>query len=153
MDWILGWFLPALKPKRRVRRRKSVKPLPRGFYLKHKEQARALVKERLEFFNAHYQFSYGRVAIKDQRTRWGSCSSKGNLNFSYRLVFLPAECVDYVIVHELCHLKEFNHSPRFWALVAQTIPNYKKLRAQIQKPGAGTLADQYVSRGVHRALA
>ncbi|NBS67881.1 M48 family peptidase [bacterium] len=72
-------------------------------------------------------------AVPTGRTRWGSCSKRGNLNFNYRILFLPPHLADYLIVHELCHLKEFNHSPRFWALVAQGCPNYhackKELRA------------------------
>ncbi len=74
----------------------------------------------------HYGFVYNRVAIKDARSRWGSCSQKKNLNFNYRLVFLPPHLVDYIIVHELCHLKEFNHGPNFWVLVAETMPTYKE---------------------------
>ncbi len=95
----------------------------RTHYLEHKEAARRLITERLRVWNAHYGFSFGRVAIRDQRSRWGSCSKKGNLNFNYRLLFLPLPLVDLVIVHELCHLKEFNHSSAFWALVEQTIPD------------------------------
>jgi predicted metal-dependent hydrolase len=69
---------------------------------------------------------YDRIAIKGQSTRWGSCSSKRNLNFNWRLMMAPPGAVDYVIIHELCHLKELNHSPRFWALVAQHCPDYRR---------------------------
>jgi predicted metal-dependent hydrolase len=101
-------------------------------YNKYKEQARLLVHHRLLHFNAHYNFAYQRVSIRNQKTRWGSCSSKGNLNFSYRILFLEPEAQDYLIVHELCHLKEFNHSQRFWDLVAQQSPNYKKWHVELK---------------------
>jgi len=96
-------------------------------FLKFKEQARALAHERLEFFNRHYTLEYKRISIKNQKTRWGSCSKRGNLSFNYRLVFLSPELRDYLIVHELCHLKEFNHSRKFWELVGEVILDYKKL--------------------------
>ena len=66
----------------------------------------------------------GRVAIRDQKSRWGSCSRKGNLNFNWKLIMAPPQALDYVVVHELCHLHEFNHSPRFWALVESQLPDY-----------------------------
>ena len=102
-------------------------------YLKYKETARALVKNRLAYFNTFYQFKIGRVAIKNSRTRWGSASKKGNLNFNYKIVLLPAELADYVIVHELCHLGEFNHSSKFWALVAQAVPNWRAIRRKFKR--------------------
>ena len=102
-------------------------------YKRSKEKTRALVHERLEYFNQFYNFTYNRVAIRDQRSRWGSCSQKGNLNFNYKILFLPPPLQDYIIVHELCHLKEFNHSRRFWALVEQTIPNRQELRQELKK--------------------
>lgn len=101
-------------------------------YARYKEQTRMLVHARLAFFNAHYRYKVGRVFIKNSKSRWGSCSSRGNLNFNYKLLFLPPEVADYVIVHELCHLKEFNHGPAFWALVAQTVPNHKVLRKALR---------------------
>lgn len=104
----------------------------RPSYLKHKERARALVHARLAHFNAAYGFSWGRVAIKNHKSRWGSCSKKGNLNFSYRIALLPAELADYIIIHELCHLGEFNHSPAFWALVARTCPSYRACRSALR---------------------
>lgn len=106
--------------------------MPRKEYLKYKEVARALVHERLLHWNAQYQYSYGRVAIRDSKSRWGSCSRKRNLNFNYRLALLPQHLVDYVIVHELCHLEEFNHSRAFWILVAKTIPDWKKSRRELR---------------------
>lgn len=97
----------------------------RGRYLKYKDQALVLAKDRLEYFNQFYNFKYGRVSIRNQKTRWGSCSKKGNLNFNYKIVLLKPEFADYVIIHELCHLAEFNHSVRFWELVSKQSPNYK----------------------------
>ena|SRR3989338_11284559 len=101
-------------------------------YTRYKEAARALVHARLAHFNMTYGFIWGRVAIRNQKSRWGSCSKKGNLNFSYRIALLPRELADYVIVHELCHLGEFNHSPRFWALVARACPEHRTLRARLR---------------------
>jgi len=97
-------------------------------FLKYKEEARCLVKERVVVFGEIYKVSPKRIAIKNTKSRWGSCSKKGNLNFNYRIVFLSPALADYLIVHELCHLKEFNHSSRFWNLVALSLPDYKKLR-------------------------
>lgn len=105
----------------------------RAAYTKHKESARALVHRKLAEHNAHYAFTFGKVAIRNQRTRWGSCSKKGNLNFHYRITLLPDHLADYLIVHELCHLAEFNHSKKFWALVAQTIPDYKEKREALTR--------------------
>jgi predicted metal-dependent hydrolase len=94
--------------------------------------ARDLIHWRLEHFNRHYGFAYNRVAIRNQSTRWGSCSSNRNLNFNYRITLLTPELQDYLIVHELCHLAEMNHGPRFWSLVGETIPDYKKLSKQLR---------------------
>lgn len=102
-------------------------------YLAHKESARKLVHERLEYFNQFYGFKYNKVAIRNQKTRWGSCSHHGNLNFSYKLALLEPRLADYIIVHELCHLKEFNHSKAFWSLVVQQFPDYRELRKQLKR--------------------
>src|SRR6185369_1027600 len=100
---------------------------------RHREAARVLVHAQLSHFNSFYNFSYGRVSIKDTKSRWGSCSKRGNLNFNYKILFLPPHLADYLIVHELCHLKEFNHSPRFWSLVGQTVPDHKAIRRELRQ--------------------
>lgn len=102
-------------------------------YLKHKESARVFVQKRLFELNRSYGFTYNRIAIRVNSSRWGSCSGKGNLNFDYRIVFLPEPLQDYLLVHELCHLKEMNHSKSFWLLVENTLPNYRELRKELQK--------------------
>ncbi len=100
---------------------------------KHRELARAIVHQKLAQWNEYYKLPLRKVFIKNQKTRWGSCSSRGNLNFSYRIVYLPEELQDYLIVHELCHLKQFNHSKAFWDLVGETIPDYKIRRSELKK--------------------
>ena len=102
-------------------------------FLLNKESARTLARNRLEYFNAFYGFKFNRISIRNSRTRWGSCSKKGNLNFNYKIALLPEKYTDYIIVHELCHLGEFNHSPKFWALVASTVPDHKNLRKDLRK--------------------
>ncbi len=102
-------------------------------YLKYKEQARKLAHERIEHYNLIYRFKVNSISIRNQKTRWGSCSRKGNLNFNYKIVLIPQELSDYIIVHELCHLGQFNHLVKFWNLVAQTIPNHLALRKELKK--------------------
>ncbi len=102
-------------------------------YKDSKEEARTLINQRLNYFNQIYNFNYNQVRIKNQASLWGSCSKAGNLNFNYRLFFLKEELRDYVIVHELCHLKELNHSAQFWQLVQRVIPNFKELRRELKK--------------------
>ena len=103
----------------------------RAQYDHYKDEARRFCHERLEYYNEYYQLEYNRVSIKKLKTRWGSCSSKKNLNFNYRIIFLPSDVADYIIVHELCHLKELNHSKTFWTLVAEQFPNHKELRHRL----------------------
>lgn len=110
---------------------------PRIDYLAKKEEARILINDRLNYFNRFYNFEYKKVGIRNQSTRWGSCSRRGNLSFNYRLVDLAPAVSDYIIVHELCHLQEFNHSSYFWRLVAQTLPDYKDRRRSLRSKKDG----------------
>jgi hypothetical protein len=105
-------------------------------YLQHREAAHALVAQKLSEFAALLDIwgvSHARVSIRNQKTCWGSCSRKGNLNFNYKILFLPAHLRDYVIVHELAHLRELSHSPRFWALVASVVPDCTVRRRELRE--------------------
>ncbi len=105
----------------------------RGEYKRHKNQAIILAQAKVKQWAEFYGVKYGRIAIRNQKTRWGSCSKKGNLNFNYRIAHLRPELLDYLVVHELCHLQEFNHSRNFWALVAKAVPEYKNFRAELKR--------------------
>ena len=105
-----------------------------------REQARKLVTERVRYYAPIVGVTYGQIAIRTQHTRWGSCSSKGNLNFNCLLALVPSEVLDYVVVHELCHRKELNHSVRFWKAVEQICPNYKVLRNWLKQNGNELIA-------------
>jgi predicted metal-dependent hydrolase len=98
----------------------------------YKHKAYALTSKRLEHFTQYYGLSWNSLSIKKTKSRWGSCSSKGNLTFNYKIIFLPLEIADYIIVHELCHLREMNHGPDFWRLVEKTIPNHHELRKRLK---------------------
>ena len=101
-------------------------------YQENKEAARELTLARLEHFNQHYQLNWNRVAIRNQRRCWGSCTSLKNLNFNYKILLLPPHLRDYIIVHELCHLAELNHSQQFWSLVEEQMPDYKRHVAELK---------------------
>ena len=101
-------------------------------YRKLKQFARGFVKEKIVQLNQFYNFSFNRISIKNHKSRWGSCSKKGNLNFNYKIIHLSVELAEYIVVHELCHLKELNHSSRFWDLVAKAIPDYKERRRKLK---------------------
>lgn len=119
-------------------RKARVKKLGEGTVVEYrslKKQAHVVALEHIERMNAVYHFSYKKVSIRNQRTRWGSCSSKGAIAFNYRIVLLPFELAEYLVVHELCHLGEMNHSQRFWKLVERTIPDWKERRTQLHLYG------------------
>ena len=105
-----------------------------------REQARKLVTERVRYYAPIIGVTYGQIAIRAQHARWGSCSSKGNLNFNCLLALTPPEVLDYVVVHELCHRKELNHSARFWSQVEQILPDYKAPRKWLKENGTGLIA-------------
>lgn len=114
-------------------RNRPIARLNKEDYRKYKREAHDLALERVEYFNQFYGFAYKKINIKNQKTRWGSCSAKGNLNFNYKILFLPKAVRDYIIVHELCHLKEFNHSKKFWSLVEKTIPDFGEIRKTLRE--------------------
>jgi predicted metal-dependent hydrolase len=126
-SWILG-RLHFFKE----RHDKSVLRGSHKDYLLNKSRALRLVRKKIEKLNQIYKFKFNKVTIRNQHSRWGSCSKHGNLNFNFKLVYLPDELSTYVVAHELCHLKEMNHSSRFWRLVEITISDYREVRKQLK---------------------
>lgn len=116
----------------------SSRALPRAqavFEAWYKAQAARVFAERAQFFAARHGFRYEKLRITSARTRWGSCSSRGVLSFTWRLVMAPLDVLDYVVIHELAHLKVKNHSAVFWAEVARLMPDYKSRRDWLKKNG------------------
>lgn len=97
-------------------------------------------KNRVEYYAPIIGVSYNKISIKSQTSRWGSCSSQKNLNFNCLLMFAPPETLDYVVIHELCHLKEMNHSNKFWLLVKQIMPDYKQHKQWLKDNGNNLIA-------------
>ncbi len=102
-------------------------------------QAKEVFWERVNYFAPIVGVTWEKITVRWQRTRWGSCSGKGNLNFNCLLLLAPPEVLDYVVVHELCHRKEMNHSKAFWELVAKVCPDYKAHRKWLKEYGAALL--------------
>lgn len=110
-----------------------VPPLTHAGLVHLKTKALRQMEDRVRHYSQFYGFKYNAVCVRDQKSRWGSCSSNGNLNFNYKIIFLPSRMRDYVVVHEVCHLKELNHSSRFWNLVARAMPDYLIVRGELKK--------------------
>lgn len=102
-----------------------------------KQEAERVIKERISFINKDNRFKINRIYIRSQKTKWGNCSSKGNISFNWRLIKAPLEVIDYLIIHELVHLEEMNHSKAFWYKVSQLYPNFKEANKWLKKSGVG----------------
>mgnify|MGYP000620581182 FL=1 len=100
------------------------------------DEALKVIPERVEYFAKVIGVTYGKITVRNQKSRWGSCSSKGNLNFNCLLMMAPPEVLDYVVVHELCHRKQMNHSKAFWLEVEKVLPNYKEVRKWLKEEGS-----------------
>lgn len=124
-----SWIRKAMN---RIQEKKRLYQAQNLISLSHEEireltrKAREYIPVRVAYFSKQIGVGYGRITIRNQKTRWGSCSSKGNLNFNCLLMLTPPDVIDYVVVHELCHRKEMNHSKAFWNEVAKILPDYKK---------------------------
>jgi len=132
-EWILKHLphpSPLLWEEREV---SDLQNCSREHYLKYKEEARRLCEKKCEYWAEKMWVSYNRIAIKSLKTKWGSCSSKKNLNFNYKILFLSSKDQDYLIVHELSHLIHMNHSSKFWDLVCETLNDtkYRKYKLNI----------------------
>ena len=109
-------------------------------------KALELIPKRVEYYAPLLGVTYGRITIRNQKTRWGSCSSKGNLNFNVALMRVPMEVLDYVVVHELCHRIHMNHSEAFWAEVENVMPDYKVYKRWLKENGDKVLAEVNVRK-------
>lgn len=121
--------------KRREMQAEKVSSLSEAEEKLYRQQAREVFALKTDYYAKNMGVAYGRISIRDQKTRWGSCSAEGNLNFNWRLVMAPAGVLDYVVVHELAHRKEMNHSAAFWEVVEETMPEYKKYRKWLKENG------------------
>ena len=101
----------------------------------YRQKARCYLPKRVRELAEKHGFEYERVRIKNQKTRWGSCSAKRNINLNLRLMMAPDPAIDYVIIHELCHLREMNHRPAFWALVETYCPDYRHWKDWFRQHG------------------
>jgi predicted metal-dependent hydrolase len=124
----------VVKTIERFRKRPKISPIE-GSFPKDKQKALKLAEAKVEQWNKHYNAKITRVTVRDQKTRWGSASRKGSLSFNYRILYLPEHLADYLVVHEICHLRQMDHSPRFWRLVEETIPDYKAARKTLRAYG------------------
>ena len=104
------------------------------------EQALKDLPPRVAHYAALLGVTYGKITVRNQKTRWGSCSSSGNLNFNCLLMLTPPEVRDYIVVHELCHRKEMNHSKRFYAEVARVMPDYRRQVQWLKEHGGEIMA-------------
>lgn len=143
-------YLGAEYPLHIVEKQAAALRFDRGFWLAEKalpqagavfeawyrSAARKVITERVVYFARLHGFKYHSIRISGAATRWGSCSSKGNLSFTWRLVMAPPDVVDYVVLHELAHLREHNHSAKFWQQVAGMMPNYSIYRRWLKQNGA-----------------
>lgn len=111
----------------------ELKENSRMHYLKHKIEARNLINMKLKKWNTELGYKYNNVKIKQLKSRWGSCSAMRELSFNYKILFLPEIMQDYIVIHELCHLKEMNHSKKFWTLVESLLPSYLSIKAKIRR--------------------
>jgi hypothetical protein len=136
-----GWIEKSLR-KMELRREENgaQERLPQEELERLAEQAADVLAEKVRYYAQQIGVTYGRITIRNQKTRWGSCSAKGNLNFNCLLMLAPEDVQDYVVVHELCHRKQMNHSRQFWSEVERILPDYKIRRQWLKDHGGALIA-------------
>lgn len=139
-DWIRA-HLQRMAEKKRLQEQYREQALSKEELQELATQAMKLIPQKVHYYAQIIGVTYGRITIRNQRTRWGSCSGKGNLNFNCLLLLMPEEVLDYVVVHELCHRKEMNHSARFWEEVEKILPDYRQRRKWLKDNG-GRIMDR-----------
>lgn len=132
-----GWIEKHLP---RAQAARQVEPLSEDERKKLVQEAKRVIPERVAYYAAQLGVSYGRVTVRSQRTRWGSCSARGNLNFNVLLMLAPTEVMDAIVVHELCHRIEMNHSAAFYRELYAVCPDYDTHNAWLKQNGACLMA-------------
>ena len=131
-DWIIKTYESIPSPRElSIREQNQLDALEK----RYRKAAKEYIPARVAYFHQFTGGTYAKIVIRDQKTRWGSCSSNKTLSFNYRLMLAPPQILDYVIVHELCHLKHMNHSPEFWTSVEAVLPDYKTRRKWLKEHG------------------
>lgn len=134
-----AWISKHIEKIKKTKERLEAEPtekLTREKVIALAEEALKVIPARVEYFARVIGVTYGKITIRNQKTKWGSCSSKGNLNFNCLLMLAPPEVLDYVVVHELCHRKQMNHSKAFWSEVEKVLPDYKEARKWLKEEGS-----------------
>ena len=142
-SWIEKNRQKLLEQQRNIEKQK---PLTDEAIKELAKKAADAIPDKVSYFAEKIGVDYGRIKIRCQKSRWGSCSGKGNLNFNCLLMLVPEDVLDYVIVHELCHRKEMNHSPKFWKEVAGILPDYKKQVLWLKENGGDIIAGMLMQK-------
>ncbi|NQV89246.1 MAG: M48 family metallopeptidase [Parcubacteria group bacterium] len=129
------WVFKKLEFFSKIEIHSDIAASSKEHFLQYKDEALGMVKARIDHFSKIHGFDSQEIRVKMLKTKWGSCSIKRNLNFNYKVLFLSDNLRDYIIVHELCHLKEMNHSRKFWQHVEKVFPDYRCMREELKKTG------------------
>ncbi len=134
-QWVLTHLHDTPPPSANASSDPAYAPLTDSERRRYIRLAREIFTRQVRYYADQMHVTYGRISIREQKTRWGSCSSTGNLNFNWRLIFAPPAVLDYVVVHELAHRKEMNHSAAFYAIVEQVLPDYRTSQKWLRENG------------------
>lgn len=144
-NWIKKHIAQMYFKAEEIKKQKKEPALTNADIEKLCQKALSVIPDKVKYYAEIMGVTYGRITIRNQKTRWGSCSSKGNLNFNCLLMLMPDKVLDYVVVHELCHLKQMNHSKKFWMEVERYMPDYKSYKKWLNENG-GALIERMLRR-------
>lgn len=144
-NWIKKHIAQMYFKAEEIKKQKKELALTNADIEKLCQKALSVIPDKVKYYAEIMEVTYGKITIRNQKTRWGSCSSKGNLNFNCLLMLMPDKVLDYVVVHELCHLKQMNHSKKFWMEVEKYMPDYKSYKKWLNENG-GALIERMLRR-------
>lgn len=144
-NWIKKHLVQMYFKAEEIKKQKKEPALTNADIEKLCQKALSVIPDKVKYYAEIMGVTYGRITIRNQKTRWGSCSNKGNLNFNCLLMLMPDKVLDYVVVHELCHLKQMNHSKKFWKEVERYMPDYKNYKKWLNENG-GVLIERMLRR-------